>query len=78
MAISSDPECKKIISLISTDDLIENKTIKLMRNDFYLHYPYNQQSLISFGSQNNGRLGNMKNNGDIIPIVVNMPNMNTI
>jgi hypothetical protein len=50
MAISSDPEGKNIIELVSTDDLIENKTIDVKRNDFYVHYPYIQSSLIAFGS----------------------------
>lgn len=72
-AITSDAKGENILEYVSTDNLVENKKIRLYRNDFYLHYPCYSNFLIGFGSQDGGKLGNGKSSNSTPPTVINLP-----
>ena len=57
LAITLDQEGEEILQVLTSNDLAEGKSIHLFSNEFYIHYPYHKGKLVSFGDNQNERLG---------------------
>ncbi|CDW73494.1 UNKNOWN [Stylonychia lemnae] len=77
-SITSDPEGKNILKQFNWTQLIEDQKLRIFRNDFYVHYPIIQGSLVGFGDQGNYRLGNKINSSTTIPIEIDLQHLGTI